>query len=110
MDYIIDRERLNKVFAIFLERTFKDLRLNELNHLVDGRPEDGNFLGEVMYFKQFEPNVPPRQGEYIIRIPEWSRLIKPLSTTFGNMWEVLLVDYVQDMLPDYLVSKVYISK
>lgn len=101
MDYIIDRERLNKVFAIFLERTFKDLRLNELNHLVDGRPEDGNFLGEVMY---------SREGEYIIRIPEWSRLIKPLSTTFGDMWEVLLVDYVQDMLPDYLVSKVYISK
>lgn len=100
MDYIIDKERLNKVFVIFLERTFRDIRIDYHSHLVDGDPEENNFLGSIEYSNYYNDTV--------LRIPKWSRLIKPLSNVFGDMWEQLILNYVS-ILFNYKISKVVIE-
>ena len=100
MDYIIDKERLDKVFSIFLERTFRDIRIDYRSHLVDGDSEDNNFLGSIEYSNYYNDTV--------LRIPKWSRLIKPLLNMFGDMWEQLILNYVS-ILFDYKLSKVVID-
>ena len=107
MDYTIEWERLSKVFSKFLERTFDDIRiekrkLSELSNkyadLTDGKPEDGNYLAGVYY----------RDTEFWVYVPDWSRIIRPTSNTFGDMWKELLMDYFQRRLPEIPISNIII--
>ena len=100
MKYAIEKDKLNKVFATYIERIFDDIRIDEENDLVDGNVNDGTYLGGVVL----------RDGKYIFSVPNWSRLIRPLSNTFGDMWEELLLDYVRSKLPDYTISKFVLNR
>ena len=108
MNYTIEWERLSDIFSKFLERTFDDIRiekgkLSELSNkyadLTFGNPEDGNYLAGVYY----------RDTEFWVYVPNWSSIIRPISNTFGDMWEELLMDYFQRRLPEIPISKVLIT-
>ncbi len=99
MKYSIHRDRLGKVFSNYMERTYDNIHIDEYFNLVDGDPEKDTFLCGLEYM----------DGEYVLKVPYWSRVIKPLSNTFGEMWEQLLLDYYSDLLPEWLISKIVVE-
>ena len=99
MKYSIHRDRLGKVFSNYMERTYDNIHIDEYFNLVDGDPEKDTFLCGLEYM----------DGEYVLKVPYWSRVINPLSNTFGEMWEQLLLDYYSDLLPKWLISKIVVE-
>jgi len=99
MKYSIHRDRLGKVFSNYMEKKFDNIRVDEYHNLVFGKPEDNTFLCGMKYM----------DGEFVLEVPYWSRVIKPLSNTFGEMWEQLLLDYYSDLLPEWLISKIVVE-
>lgn len=99
MKYSIHRDRLGKVFSNYMEKKFDNIRIDEYNDLVFGEPENDTFLCGMKYI----------DGEFVLGVPYWSRVIKPLSNTFGEMWEQLLLDYYSDLLPEWLISKIVVE-
>ena len=102
MKYSIDREKLNKVFSKFLESTYKDIRIDENGDLVSG-VDTGN-IADTTYLA-----LRGRQKEkdgYVLSVPAWSKAIRPLSNTFGDMWLELLSDYVKNNSHEYPISKI----
>ena len=101
MKYSIHRDRLGKVFSNYMERTYDNIRIDEYFNLVDGDPDQDRYLCGLYY----------QDGEFVLKVPYWSRAIKPLSNTFGDMWEQLLFDYYKDMMSKsgFLISKIVVE-
>lgn len=101
MDYIVNKEQLNRAFSKFLESRFRDIHIDNNGDLAVYIDRDKNLLALRGRSKE--------SGTDVLFVPTWSRLVGPLSNTFGDMWVDLLLDYVKDKSQKYPISKIVIE-
>ena len=100
MDYKISEDRLNQVFSRFMEKTFGELFVPEERYphvkYKDSSGED-KMLGLIHY---------DRYAARFVFVIDNDAKVKNIKNTFGDMWENLLLTYINNKFPGYNVEEI----
>ena len=101
MDYKISEDRLFEVFSHYMEKRFGTIHIanygNEVYFYKDGTPTQ---LGYVEYIRS--------AGQFMfVLYSKHNQMFNGLKNTFGDVFDDLLLRYLQTNFPEYNIEGVY---